>query len=177
MVRIFIAIVCAFVLGLVLGRIFIPMLRALKAGQSIREIGPSWHNVKSGTPTIGGIIFIAAMVVSIFAGIGNPEGDFTHLFVLAFALVFWAATNISSVLGTLGITFEKVQPAPAPAEITAVDHISESEELATEEAELVYPYELTLVPAVQPEPVQQLRRRCVRSLCRELQTGSWSCCR
>ena len=73
MVRIVIAIVCAFVLGLILGRVFIPMLRALKAGQSIREIGPSWHNTKSGTPTIGGIIFIAAMLVSVFAGIGNAE--------------------------------------------------------------------------------------------------------
>ena len=88
MVRIVIAIVCAFVLGLILGRVFIPMLRALKAGQSIREIGPSWHNTKSGTPTIGGIIFIAAMLVSVFAGIGNAEGDYTHLFVLAFALIF-----------------------------------------------------------------------------------------
>ena len=88
MVRIILAIVCAFVLGLILGKVYIPMLRALKAGQSIREIGPKWHEVKAGTPTIGGIIFISAMVVSIFAGIGNPEGDYTHLLVLAFALVF-----------------------------------------------------------------------------------------
>ena len=87
MVRIILAIVCAFVLGLILGKVYIPMLHALKAGQSIREIGPKWHEVKAGTPTIGGIIFISAMVVSIFAGIANPEGDYTHLLVLAFALL------------------------------------------------------------------------------------------
>ena len=57
----------AFVAALVLGKIFIPMLRALKAGQSIREIGPSWHNSKAGTPTMGGIIFIVAAVL---AGLG-----------------------------------------------------------------------------------------------------------
>ena len=88
MVRLIITILCAFVLGVFSGKVYIPMLRALKAGQSIREIGPKWHNSKSGTPTIGGIIFITAMLVSIFAGIGNAEGDYTHLLVLAFALAF-----------------------------------------------------------------------------------------
>ena len=33
-----------------IGFFLIPMLRALKAGQSIREIGPTWHNIKAGTP-------------------------------------------------------------------------------------------------------------------------------
>ncbi len=54
-----------------LGKVYIPMLHALKAGQSIREIGPKWHSSKNGTPTIGGIIFITAMLVCVFAGIGN----------------------------------------------------------------------------------------------------------
>ena len=90
MVRIIVTILCAFIVGLILGKVYIPMLHALKAGQSIREIGPKWHSSKNGTPTIGGIIFITAMLVCVFAGIGNQEGDYTHLLVLAFALVFGA---------------------------------------------------------------------------------------
>ena len=80
---------CAFVLALILGRVVIPALRALKAGQSIREIGPTWHNSKSGTPTMGGLIFIAAMLLIIpFGWNGLKSGDWTHLLVLAFSLVF-----------------------------------------------------------------------------------------
>ena len=39
-----------------LGYILLPVLRALKAGQSIRELGPTWHNNKAGTPMMGGHI-------------------------------------------------------------------------------------------------------------------------
>ena len=52
----------SFLLTLLLGRFVIPMLRALHAGQSIREVGPQWHNTKAGTPTMGGIMYIAAVV-------------------------------------------------------------------------------------------------------------------
>ena len=79
---------CAFVLALILGKAVIPALRALKAGQSIREIGPSWHNAKAGTPTMGGIIFIlAAAVVTLF---GGGVGNYEHLYVLAFSLLYGA---------------------------------------------------------------------------------------
>lgn len=50
--------VLTFVMGAVLGPIVIPWLRRIKFGQSILEIGPSWHKAKQGTPTAGGIIFI-----------------------------------------------------------------------------------------------------------------------
>ena len=86
---ILIAAVCAFVLALLVGRLLIPVLRALKAGQSIREIGPTWHNSKSGTPTMGGIIFVAGLLLIIpFGWKGMKSGDWTHLLVLAFSLVF-----------------------------------------------------------------------------------------
>ena len=62
---------CTFVLALVFGRLLIPALRALKAGQSIREIGPSWHNSKAGTPTMGGIMFIAALVFGLIGFIDD----------------------------------------------------------------------------------------------------------
>jgi phospho-N-acetylmuramoyl-pentapeptide-transferase len=44
--------------------LFIPILRRIKAGQSIREEGPQSHMTKSGTPTMGGIVLIAAVVFS-----------------------------------------------------------------------------------------------------------------
>ncbi len=46
--------------------LLIPFLRRLKFGQSIREEGPSWHRVKSGTPTMGGIAFILASLLAVF---------------------------------------------------------------------------------------------------------------
>ena len=88
-IQIILIAVCAFALALVLGRFLIPALRALKAGQSIREDGPTWHNAKSGTPTMGGLIFIAGLLLLIpFGWRGMKNGDWTHLLVLAFSLVF-----------------------------------------------------------------------------------------
>lgn len=79
----------AFVLALLLGKLFIPMLRKLKAGQSIREEGPKWHNSKAGTPTMGGIVFILASLVCVISGWkGMLRGNYSHLLVLALALVF-----------------------------------------------------------------------------------------
>ena len=87
---IWIAAACAFVLALILGKCLIPALRAMKAGQSIREIGPKWHNSKAGTPTMGGVIFIlAAGACTVAAGWqAMLAGERTHLYVLAFALVY-----------------------------------------------------------------------------------------
>lgn len=79
----------AFVVGLVLGKIFIPMLRAMKAGQSIRQIGPKWHNSKAGTPTMGGMIFIlAAALGCIAAGAAVKTEQHEHLYILGFSLIY-----------------------------------------------------------------------------------------
>ncbi len=51
-------------IGLVLTPLLIPFLRRLKFGQSIREEGPSWHQKKSGTPTMGGIAFIVSSLLA-----------------------------------------------------------------------------------------------------------------
>ena len=56
--------ISAFVLMAVQGPLGIPMLRRLKAGQSIREDGPQSHQAKSGTPTMGGIMIIIAIVIT-----------------------------------------------------------------------------------------------------------------
>ncbi len=52
------------VICVLLGPIVIPLLRRLKFGQSIREEGPAWHAKKSGTPTIGGIMFILSTCIA-----------------------------------------------------------------------------------------------------------------
>ena len=87
--RILLAAVTAFVVSAVVGWFLIPALRALHAGQSIKEIGPNWHKSKEGTPTMGGIMFIAAIIVSvlIFGWQDIAQGSWQALFVLGFALV------------------------------------------------------------------------------------------
>ncbi len=57
--------IAAFVIAAVCGIVLIPVLHRLKFGQEIREEGPKWHKTKSGTPTMGGFIFIIAAVASI----------------------------------------------------------------------------------------------------------------
>ena len=47
------------------GRKLIPYLHKLKYGQTILKIGPSWHKDKQGTPTMGGIMFIVGILVSV----------------------------------------------------------------------------------------------------------------
>ena len=90
--RILITALCTFAVCFLFMRWLIPALRALKAGQSIREIGPKWHKDKEGTPTMGGLGFIAATVLCVFVA-GWPamlQGHFEHLYVLGFSLVFGA---------------------------------------------------------------------------------------
>ena len=53
----------SFFLSTMIGPFFIPFLHRLKFGQAIREEGPQSHRKKSGTPTMGGIIFITSIVV------------------------------------------------------------------------------------------------------------------
>ncbi len=81
--------VLAFVVSAVSGKFLIPALRALHVGQSIREVGPTWHNSKQGTPTMGGLMFISAGLVGILTALGSLRGgDYTYLLVYCFALIF-----------------------------------------------------------------------------------------
>lgn len=57
--------IVTFVLTVIISKIVIPILRGHKIGQSIREEGPHWHRSKAGTPTMGGICFIMAMLITI----------------------------------------------------------------------------------------------------------------
>ena len=58
------AVVTALVLSLVFGPWFVRTLRRLSVGQNIREVGPQSHQVKAGTPTMGGLLILFAWLVS-----------------------------------------------------------------------------------------------------------------
>ena len=53
-----------FIISVILGTIIIPILKKLKIGQMERDDGPASHLKKQGTPTMGGIIIIIAMIIS-----------------------------------------------------------------------------------------------------------------
>ena len=87
MTRVLITVAAGGVLSALIGFLLLPVLRALKAGQSIREVGPTWHNSKAGTPMMGGLFFIFGAILCI---VGNLPVmvDYTVLYVLALSLCF-----------------------------------------------------------------------------------------
>ena len=87
MLRVIITGLAAAILTGGIGYVLIPMLRALKAGQSIRQEGPTWHNNKAGTPMMGGLMFILAAVACLLFSIPGMH-DGTVFFVLALGLCF-----------------------------------------------------------------------------------------
>lgn len=54
----------AFLVAVLFGPLFIPLLRRLKFGQAIRSEGPQGHKKKAGTPTMGGTIFLVAVAIT-----------------------------------------------------------------------------------------------------------------
>ena len=58
-----ISLIITFIVSIILGIIIIPILRKLKVGQIERDDGPKSHLKKQGTPTMGGIIIIIAMLL------------------------------------------------------------------------------------------------------------------
>ena len=89
--KLILAFVIAFAVSAVVGFFLVPYLKRIKAGQSIKENGPTWHMSKQGTPTMGGIMFIAAILLCT-VGFGwksmVENADYTHLYVLGLALCY-----------------------------------------------------------------------------------------
>lgn len=87
------AIVIAAVITGLLGYFMVPFLHKIKFGQTIREVGPSWHKNKQGTPTMGGIMFIigssvAAVICIAFLWLnGGAETQLMFVKVMAGALM------------------------------------------------------------------------------------------
>ena len=87
MTRILITAAVGCALSGLFGYLLLPVLRALKAGQSVREIGPTWHNNKAGTPLMGGLMFIFAVILCLVSNLGSIR-DYTVFYVLALSLCF-----------------------------------------------------------------------------------------
>jgi phospho-N-acetylmuramoyl-pentapeptide-transferase len=71
----------SFLIALALGPLLIPVLRRLKFGQSIREEGPRSHQAKAGTPTMGGLLILAALVLPVILFAGRSAEVWLALFV------------------------------------------------------------------------------------------------
>ncbi|MBU5590795.1 phospho-N-acetylmuramoyl-pentapeptide-transferase [Clostridium sp. MSJ-4] len=69
------SILISFIIVSILAPIVIPMLTRLKFGQNIRKDGPKSHQKKAGTPTMGGIIFIIATLISMIIMVGKPSDE------------------------------------------------------------------------------------------------------
>ncbi len=87
MTRMLITAAAGCVLSGVIGYFLLPVLRALKAGQSIREIGPTWHNNKAGTPMMGGLMFIFAAIICLAVNIPSMQ-EYSVFYVLILSLCF-----------------------------------------------------------------------------------------
>lgn len=76
----------AFGITSLMGFWLIPLLRKVKYGQTILDIGPVWHKNKQGTPTMGGFLFIAGVLVAVTIGylvymsVGGGESEIFPIF-------------------------------------------------------------------------------------------------
>ena len=69
--------------------LFIGYFQMKKQGQAIREEGPKWHNIKAGTPTMGGLVFlIGSILTGIWVGAWQKQLTPT-LFILLFVLALY----------------------------------------------------------------------------------------
>ena len=97
--KIILAFIISFGIAYIIGPMLLPMLKKLKFGQTIREDGPASHLVKNGTPTMGGIIFIISVVLTvIISGRYSNEIWFALSFMLLFGLVGFLDDYIKVVL-------------------------------------------------------------------------------
>ena len=65
LLKLILAILLSFILTALFAKKGIPILISLKLNQPIYEIGPRWHKSKAGTPTMGGIFFIPAILLTV----------------------------------------------------------------------------------------------------------------
>ncbi len=87
MIRLLITAVCCALISGLLGHLLLPVLRALKAGQSVRSIGPTWHNSKAGTPLMMGLMFIGGSFLCLLGNLHWIQ-EYSSFFVFALASCF-----------------------------------------------------------------------------------------
>ena len=110
-----ITLVSAFLISSATGLWLIPFLRRLHYGQTILDIGPAWHKSKQGTPTMGGLMMVIGLIVSVLAGwatlhlsgsgIAGLKAGQKTLGQLLVAVLYLAAEYIFAPHTTLWIPF------------------------------------------------------------------------
>lgn len=85
-----VAMLSVFILTLICGKIFIPILRKHKFGQTERDDGPQSHLKKTGTPTMGGIIFLIPMTIMALV---LCKGSFDSVILCIIATLGFAAVG------------------------------------------------------------------------------------
>ena len=97
--------VTAFIVCALIGPVLIPYLHKLKFGQSIRECGPASHMKKSGTPTMGGLMMLAALVLALCWGKFTPHVLMALVLTLGHAVIGFIDDYIKVVMKrNLGLT-------------------------------------------------------------------------
>ncbi len=94
----------AFVISLFGTPVAIKVFTRLKAGQPIRDIGPASHQVKRGTPTMGGVVFILATLIAyvvghLVIGVSSGSGGLIHPGITVTAVVLLGLMVFSGVIG------------------------------------------------------------------------------
>ena len=135
--------VVSFVVAAVLGRWVIPWLARLKFGQTIREEGPSWHEKKQGTPTMGGILFMAGFLVAALLCAWliyflKPA----HMFMSAYEKVrYWGGIGLAFGCGVIGFADDFIKVVKKRnLGLTAIQKLIAQLVVATGYAVLMYCY-------------------------------------
>lgn len=97
--------VTAFIFCALIGPVLIPFLHKLKFGQSIRECGPASHMKKSGTPTMGGLMMLAALLIALLWGKLTPHIIIALVLTIGHAMIGFIDDYIKVVMKrNLGLT-------------------------------------------------------------------------
>jgi phospho-N-acetylmuramoyl-pentapeptide-transferase len=88
--RVAMAVVTALLLSWLLGPWFIRTLRRMSIGQNIRDLGPQAHQIKAGTPTMGGLLILTALMVATLLW-----GDLTNVYL-------WIVVLVTLAFGAVG---------------------------------------------------------------------------
>ena len=135
--------IVSFTLSALLGRVVIPWLHKLKFGQTIREEGPSWHEKKQGTPTMGGILFMAgflaaALLCAWLIYFLQPA----HMFMSAYEKVrYWGGIGLAFGCGVIGFADDFIKVVKKRnLGLTAIQKLIAQLVVATGYAVLMYCY-------------------------------------
>lgn len=94
-----VAFIATFILTVIAGPFFIPLLRRLKFGQTVRDDGPATHLKKMGTPVMGGVIFLIPIIlVGLYFSRKYPDIAVLMLVMVGFAAIGFIDDMIKVVL-------------------------------------------------------------------------------